>query len=106
MKTFGVVLLILGVAIGLLFNWLAGAVLAIIGLLLVIAGKPGERLTTCASCGNPVARTANICPTCHAALVPTEGPLVPKPAEIEQDEPRGDDESAWSWAGRSAKSRD
>ena len=80
MRAFGILLLVVGAIVGLLVNFLLGAILAIIGLLAVIAGGPRARPTAiCGKCGNPVARTANVCPTCGTKLIPTEGPLVPPP---------------------------
>lgn len=80
MKTLGTILLILGAIVGLLLNWIAGAFLAMIGLLLMIVGGQVRKeppAVICGTCGNPVARTANLCPTCGARLSPTEGPLAP-----------------------------
>lgn len=82
MKGFGAILLMLGIIVGLLFNFLIGAMLAVVGLLMIIAGQSGAQVVLaaalCGGCGNPIARTANLCPTCGIALVPTEGPLAPQ----------------------------
>lgn len=78
MRGFGVLILIVGVLAALFLNMLIGAVLIVIGLLAIIAGGQTAKPTAiCEKCGNPVARTANICPTCGTKLVPTEGPLAP-----------------------------
>lgn len=78
MRGFGFLLLVVGGFVAALFNFIIGAILIVIGLLAVIAGGQKTKPTAiCEKCGNPVARTANICPTCGTKLVPTEGPLAP-----------------------------
>ena len=82
MRGLGTFLLVIGIVAGLFFNIIVGGILAVVGLLMVIAGGgSAPQMNICHACGNPVARTAAVCPTCKAALVPTEGPLKPKPAE-------------------------
>lgn len=80
MKGLGILLVLSGGVAVIFINWIVGVALIVIGLLMMIAGgtsdKPVAR-AICPHCGNPVVRTANICPTCQGALIPREGPLAP-----------------------------
>jgi hypothetical protein len=78
MRDLGFLLLVVGGIVAALVNFFIGAILIVMGLLAVIAGGQKTKPTAiCEKCGNPVARTANVCPTCGTKLVPTEGPLAP-----------------------------
>ena len=85
----GIALLVIGGIAALLVSPILGGFMIVVGLLVMIVGalqKPEARPSAiCSNCGNPVARTANICPTCQIQLIPSEGPLAPpKPTPPEQ----------------------
>jgi hypothetical protein len=74
------ILFLLGLVM-LIFFWPGGVLLILVAIILwaIAKGQPKPMPTAiCESCGNPIARTANICPTCSVKLIPTEGPLAPK----------------------------
>ena len=50
--------LLAGAAVFLLFNWLAGSVVVIVGILLVMLGKSTETMLTCPACGKDAKRLA------------------------------------------------
>jgi len=86
MKALGMFLIIVGVLVALFMSLLVGAIVIAAGALVLLAsgqGKKPEATAVCAACGNLVPPTANLCPVCRAALVPTEGPLIPTPGKAE-----------------------
>lgn len=81
MKTLGGLLVVIGILVALFGPLLYGVLIIIAGALCVLAGGHTEEPKfTCPHCGNPVAPTANLCPTCHGVITPSQGPLAPHPA--------------------------
>ncbi len=61
------VLGIVGIICFLFVNWIIGAVLVVVACL--VDAKYGY-ISSCGHCGNEVAHTSSLCPTCHADLAP------------------------------------
>ena len=79
MKSLGALLIVLGVLAALFISTLLGLAMVAVGLLclLIKSSEAKKSASICPKCGNPVAPTAVICPTCRAELLATAGPLAP-----------------------------
>ena len=61
------ILILAGVAAFIFTSWIIGLVLIIIG---AACDTKKKRVAHCGNCGNTVALTSILCPTCHADLAP------------------------------------
>ncbi len=62
-----VILMLIGIGIFIFINWIIGLVFIIIGGLV---DSKHKLIHHCDHCGNEVAATCRLCPTCHADLAP------------------------------------
>ena len=64
--------ILLGLACFLLFSWLLGLLIILGGIVLIVGGSlVDSKYRTdhfCSACGNDVAPTSQLCPTCHASF--------------------------------------
>lgn len=66
-----VVVVILSLGVGMLFP-LIGGLFLVLGLIALVLGLSRSGAYVCSACGNGVADTSTLCPTCHTRLAAPE----------------------------------
>lgn len=75
MKGLGMLLLVLGLMIGCMFEPITGGIMAIVGLLMLLLGQSQTSKPICPKCGNEIVATSKLCPVCGAKIEKDESSL-------------------------------